>query len=493
MKRTIGTNIAFSSAFYALALSRPAAAVCVAGAADGAAGVNVYYEAGTAPHWYIEEQRQGVDYVERGIAQENPALISQGLQIFDWGFAHEASDGSFPGSGDGTVGEVYHSASFFLEAAARATYELKQYKPLTYALDPSTYGPKIAQYTNYIHLTARWLTGATDPTIPSTLQTYNAPYTHRRFLVGAALQESAVLTGDTALVPLADQYIDDGLAKTLPSGWQGALSKQANGTYPPAILVPPGGSIPPNTTSLVTAVGVNPEANGFDVNYQAVGCRYAECFYNFSSDATRKALIKTMLTNALGWEAGRVNIAGAIDATGSSRVGVETDLGGSIKQVSPTVVRDPLLKSVPIINKTTELVAGNRVNQAGKVVSSVTIAADGAAGGNINWENGTASTWNIGTQRCAADWINAGIACQNDAFIQKGFLIYDWVGPINFRTARSGLRPATASPPPSSSRPPPARSSPCSPTTRQSTPPRSRLTRRKSTRARPGSPPIRST
>jgi len=413
-------------AFLLAVASVPATATTQPIALDGAAGINVQYEAGTAPHWYIEEQRYGVDYVERGIAQENPALISQGLQIFDWGFAREASDGSFPGSGNGAVGEQYHSASMFLEAVARSTVELKRYKPLTYTLSASTYGPKITQYTNLIHLTARWLTGATDPTIPATLQAYNAPYTHRRYLVGAALQESAVLTSDTALTTLANQYIDDGLSKKLPSGWQAALKKQANGTYPPAILVAPGAPLPTGTTSVISALGVNPESNGYDVNYQAVGARYAECYYNFSTDATRNAAVKAMLSDALTWEASRVNTVGAIDVTGSSRIGVETDLSGTIKVLSPTVVRDCLLKSLSISNKTAIRVAGNRVNGVGKKVSAVTVAADGAAGANIDWETGKASTWNIGTQRCATDWINAGIACANDAYIQQGFAIFDW-------------------------------------------------------------------
>src|SRR3569833_112699 len=230
-----------------LVLMRPAAAQTTV-AADGAAGINVDYEAGPVPHWYIEEQRYGVEYVERGIAQENPAMISQGLSIFDWGSAREASDGSFPGSGDGTTGEVYHSASLFLEAVARATNELKHYNPVTYTLAPSTYTAKISQYTQYIHLTALWLAGATDSTIPATLQAYNQPYTHRRYIVGAALQESAVLTGDTSMTPIANAYIDDGLTLELPSGWQAAIGKAVNGVYPPATLVAPGQPLPTGTT-----------------------------------------------------------------------------------------------------------------------------------------------------------------------------------------------------------------------------------------------------
>jgi len=394
--------------------------------ADGAAGINVAYEAGTAPYWYIEEQRYGVEYVERGIAQENPALISQGLQIFDWGFAREAADGSFPGSGNGATGEVYHSASLFLEAVARATNELKHYSPVTYNLAPSTYATKIAQYTQSIHQTALWLTGATDSNIPLTLQAYNAPYTHRRFLLAAALQESAILTGDASLTPIATAYIDDGLSLGLPTGWQAALIKNSNGTYPPATLVAPGQPLPTGTTSAFSAFAVNPEANGYDVNYQAVGCRYAECWYGFSTDTARQSQIKTMVANALDWEASRISIPGVIDPTGSSRVGVEIDLTGTVKQLSPTVVRDALLDSLSITNDPVSRIAYYRVNGNGKTVNGTTVAADGAAGGNIAYDNGTSTSWNIGTQRFAADWIDAGVRCANDTYIATGLKMYDW-------------------------------------------------------------------
>lgn len=395
--------------------------------ADGAAGDNTLYEAGTSQYWFIEEQRYGDDYIERGIAQENPALISEGLLIFNWGFAREASDGSFPGSGDGTPGEVEHSASLFIEAAARSLYALKHYSPVTYSLAPGTYTATIARDAQLIHQTAEWLTGATDSSIPTLLQQYDAPYTHRRYLLGAALQETSDLSGDSTLVPIADTYVDEGLALELGTGWQAALTENSSGAYPPAVLVAPGSAVPSGATSVISAVGVNPESNGYDANYQAVGAFYAECFYNYSSDTTRKAEIKSMLSTALIWEASRVEVNGYIDWAGSSRVGVEADLtGGGVKQISPMIVRDACLNSLTIADKTAVRVAGNRVNQYFKAVSVTPVAADGAAQPNAAWEAGTASTWDIGEQRFAADWIDAGIACENDSYIQEGLLMYNW-------------------------------------------------------------------
>jgi hypothetical protein len=84
-------------------------------AADGAVGVNATWESGQATTWYIEEQRYGADFVQAGLVTGDSALVQQGWNILNWGFAKEAADGSFPGTGD-----AFHSTSMFVEAAARA-------------------------------------------------------------------------------------------------------------------------------------------------------------------------------------------------------------------------------------------------------------------------------------------------------------------------------------------------------------------------------------
>lgn len=394
-------------------------------ASDGAAGANVAYEAGTASDWYIEEQAIGVTYIKTGIDQENPATISEGLSILNWGFNREGSDGSFPGTGDGTDGEPFHSTSIFIEAAARAMLELRNYNPVTYTLSPTTYSATITKYTHDILLSAEWLTGATDSSVPVVGKQYDAPFTHRRYILAACLQESAVLTGDKALTPIADTYISAGLALQLPSGWTAALTKNANGTYPPATLVAPGKSLPTGTVESFSAAGVNPENNGYDVNYQAYGLEFAEYWMNNSPTDTLYPSVKTMLINGLTWEESQISGTGQINPNGNSRVGLETGPNGELKTISYPLVSSAFLQSVPLLGPKFESV-GNRVYDQLITISATPVTSDGAASSNSNFDKGTSTSWNIGLQMSAADWITAGVAANDAVYVQEGITVLNW-------------------------------------------------------------------
>src|SRR5689334_19355748 len=82
---------------------------------DGAIGINSKWEHGQFPTWYIEQQRYASDLVIGGLLHQNTDAIDVGLRAFTWGFAHQARDGSFPGTGD-----AFHSTSFFVEAVAHS-------------------------------------------------------------------------------------------------------------------------------------------------------------------------------------------------------------------------------------------------------------------------------------------------------------------------------------------------------------------------------------
>ena len=257
-------------------------------ASDGAVGLNIAWEGGTSSKWYIELQRYGAAYVDAGIHREDPSLIQQGLHILDWGFAHQSPDGSFS-----TTSDPYHSTTFFVEAAARATLELKNYHPATYSLDPSVYGATITTYTQNLHAAALWLL---TPAAEAWGLPKNAPFTHRRWMLAAALGETGSLTGDGTLTSGALPFAVEGLSLQLGSGWTAALSASVNGVTPPAVLVGPGGVSPAGTVKTISAEGVNPERGGYDVSYQCVGLLMAERYYPLCSDPFHaKAQIKNMI------------------------------------------------------------------------------------------------------------------------------------------------------------------------------------------------------
>ena len=214
----------------ALLLAQPAMSQAKV-APDGAVGVNAAWEAGKSAQWFIEEQRCGADYIDLGLKREDPNLINQGISIFHWGWTHQAPDGSFPGTGD-----PFHSVSLFIEAAARATIELKNHKFAFPMAGQAAIYNVVASNIQRIKLSAAWLTRSD---IAKQGQQYDSPYTHRRYILGAALSETAYLTGDAGAASAADNYIANGLSLQLGAGWTAAFLPPVNGVTPPAGLVAP--------------------------------------------------------------------------------------------------------------------------------------------------------------------------------------------------------------------------------------------------------------
>src|SRR6185437_12231422 len=102
----------------------------------------------------------------------------------------------------------FHSTSLFVEAAARGLLLLKQYNATAYA-------DTLAADTPKTRAAARWLT---QPEIAEKGRKNNRPYTHRRWIVAAALGQAAALTGDSRLAEAAADYAREGLALQTPAG-----------------------------------------------------------------------------------------------------------------------------------------------------------------------------------------------------------------------------------------------------------------------------------
>jgi hypothetical protein len=74
----------------------------------GAAGANLHGYA------WIEEQRQGAEWIVRGYAERKADWMGLGWQQLDWGAARQQDDGGFASQ------DAFHSTSFFVEALARS-------------------------------------------------------------------------------------------------------------------------------------------------------------------------------------------------------------------------------------------------------------------------------------------------------------------------------------------------------------------------------------
>ncbi|MBS0210744.1 MAG: hypothetical protein JSS27_17520 [Planctomycetes bacterium] len=253
---------------------------------NGASSSNVEAERDGLKQWFIEAQRYGGDAVEAGYLCGDPKLVALGWKIIDWGFDHQSSDGGF-----GTTGDPFHSTSFFVEASARAVLMAQQLPADDARQVTAHYGPKIAA-------AAAWMRR---PEVLKRGLRNNQPYTHRRWLVAAAWGMAARVTKDKELATAAAESAREGLA-------------------------------------LQETSGVNPEKQGFDVSYQAVGLMLAARYYTVCDDAKLRASIRQMLDRGLSYELSKIDAVGRIVTEGSTRVNTETGRSGTAKTVDNKAV-----------------------------------------------------------------------------------------------------------------------------------------------------------
>jgi hypothetical protein len=248
------------------------------------AKVNIEWDRSHTGKWFIEEQRYGEDAVAGGIAKDDPTAIDRGLKILRWGFEQQQADGSF------NCPDAFHSTSFFVEAAAHACL----------LLNASPFAPRYAEDVNWI--TPRLLKAAlwmTEPAVEAKGRQSNTPYTHRRYLVAAALGETGILTANRSLIDHSSLYVLEGIGQQDSSGF-------------------------------------NPEKGGYDCSYHAVGLVYAQRYYDIVANEELKSRIFAMLQKAEGWLASRVLPDGLIDPTGNTRTGQGQEKGrnGTVKTVN---------------------------------------------------------------------------------------------------------------------------------------------------------------
>ncbi len=241
-------------------------------AANGAhSSVNIEWDKNHTGSWFIEQQRDAFDIIAIGLAFHDTTVVDRGIRVLEWGFRQQNPDGSF------SCQDAFHSTSFFLEAAAHSLILLRT--------DPmgEPFAPRLNAIQKKLALTAQWMTR---PDIEAAGKARNRPFTHRRFLVGAALGEASVVLKDRQLQQKSEEYIREGLALQLPNG-------------------------------------VNPEKDGFDSNYQAVGLSYALRYYRLVATPELQSEMKPHLENGVRWLSSRVQPDGTISSAGNTRSGGE--------------------------------------------------------------------------------------------------------------------------------------------------------------------------
>ena len=136
-----------------------------------------------------------------------------------------------------------------------------------------------------------------DPAVWAAGWATDAPYGHRRFLLGSALGLSGQLAGDRSLKDRSFAAIRDGLSRQ-------------------------------------TAEGVIPEKGGWDSGYQAFSVLYALDWLEYFQGSGYDAQVRSMLEHAMAWERTRILPDGSVDVTGNTRTaGQEHNRDGTVKGV----------------------------------------------------------------------------------------------------------------------------------------------------------------
>jgi hypothetical protein len=168
-------------------------------ASDGASTLSQEWVEGKRKDWFIENQRGGGDLIEAGVVLGNHKLVDTGLREFEWGYARQTKDGSFPESGD-----AFHSVSIFVLDTARALIVLREKRD-----DFPEFIPRMEKMIAHVGAAAEWLL---QPRVLEAGKRHDQPYTHRKWILAAALGEAAQLTGNQRMARVAADFAAEGIA-----------------------------------------------------------------------------------------------------------------------------------------------------------------------------------------------------------------------------------------------------------------------------------------
>lgn len=219
----------------------------------------------------LAHQQYGDLYVRAGIIRDDPLLIEQGLEAFDYAFSRQLADGSFP---DAEQAEEY---AFFVEAVAHSVFLLRE----------TPYGKR---YRRRLNRHVRRLEAAVPHVVArqawADFRYRNQFYTHSAYVMGSALTLTGALAGRRDITRYGRSAIRMGLSRQLEDG-------------------------------------TNPELGGYDVRYQMAGLVYAERFPVYFPKSKLAPSVSHMVRRGLRWMAPRIDPDGWINWYGSTRACLE--------------------------------------------------------------------------------------------------------------------------------------------------------------------------
>ena len=282
--------------------------------------LNQDYDSLKTGRWYIEQQRYGADAIVAGIVQDNEEIIERGILALEWGAKQQQIDGSF------NCPENFHSTSFYVEAVAHSCILLKasKYYP--------KYNQRIEQLKNTIVNATNWMLR---PNILEKGKKGNAPYTHRRYLLAAAIGETGVLCGNASFIAQSSLFINEGF-------------------------------------TLQDTAGFNPEKKGYDCSYHAFGLVLAHRYFDIVANEKQRLAMVPMFEKGIKWLLSRIDEKGNINGEGNTRTGYgqEKVRDGKPKGISYGSVANAILWWGIYKNDTRLQMLAEKIYSAGKTIKA---------------------------------------------------------------------------------------------------------------------------
>lgn len=265
-----------SSHFIKNTTNRNSKAVALDMSDSGAYGpLNKAWDKSKTGNWYIEDQKVAADAIIIGIVQKDTDAIDRGIKIISWGFQQQQADGSFNHRAN------FHSTAFFVEAVARSIMLIevsefsKKYKNVT-----DSFKAKLL-------LSAKWMM---KPEIEKVGIELDSPYTHRYYLNACAFGLTGLLMSEPTFIAKAESYIK-------------------------------------KVISLQDVTGFNPEKNGSDTGYQALGLIFSARYRSLVANDETRLQLKVMGERATKWLVSKVKADGNIDESLNTRTGAAGENG----------------------------------------------------------------------------------------------------------------------------------------------------------------------
>jgi hypothetical protein len=261
---------------------------------DGVSTLTRDWLQGKRKGWAVELQRGGGNLVTAGAVLGNHKMVDAGLRMFEWAFTRQdRHDGSFPESED-----RFHSTSVFLMEVNRSLLLLKENSG-----GFAEFMPRVDAMLPEVTAAAHWFLR---PGVLEPGKQKDQPFTHRKWILAFALGGASKLSGDPELARAAVAFAKEGVG-------------------------------------LQQEDGRNPERGGYDVSYQMVDALMGSLYYTTlecPASADLMGAIRHMLEKTCRWEMKRMLPDGAIDVTGSTRMGIEHQHNGNLKSINyPEVVQ----------------------------------------------------------------------------------------------------------------------------------------------------------